>query len=181
MKIKVTDLLEPRSINIAGDEPWLSEIYKNFGELTSKPSESRITGNLQIEPPQYEQVAVSGKIFFSPSLDCARCSDPITWPIALDLEAVFRPASEDVHESLVDLQRDALADYFIDEAGNIDIEAFLNDAIMTEVPSQVIRKDPKTQQCMICGKDLGESLVYSSHDLSEQSPFAVLKDFKTKH
>ncbi len=181
VKINVSELLQERVIDIQGDEAWLSDIYNNFKMISSDLGPGKISANLRLQPPQYEQVAVSGSVSYEPLLDCSRCSDPIAWPIKIKLNIVFRPASEDIHESLVDLHTDALPDYFIDEDNQIDLEALLNDLLLTELPNQILRRAPQTGQCSICGKDLSKSLVYESHDLQERSPFAVLKDFKTKH
>lgn len=179
MKLQVADIHRPQVIEIQGKEDWLQDIYENLRLASDRGS--LIQGHIEIQPLEYGQVQVAGRIQVCPQLSCSRCADSIPWPIDQTFRASFRSTDEIPQESHLELRSDELEAYFIDEQGCIDIESLINDIIQIEIPQQVLARDPQTGECRHCGIDIASDVVYESAPKSEdENPFAVLKNLKLK-
>jgi uncharacterized metal-binding protein YceD (DUF177 family) len=180
MKLKVTEIHKPMTLTITGQEPWLVRIYQPFLDSRKSATEHpRLTGELRITaiPSEPETIVkIEGSLSFAPYLDCSRCSQKIAWPINAGIDVYFEPPVEEeptTRQHLeINLRSDDLDRYFYLN-NEIDLEGLINDTIQSYVPSQAVRKDPESDQCLVCGEDLSGDVVYADK-ASVRSPFADL-------
>ena len=175
MKIKLEDLQNPKTVSVTGDEDWLSEIYQSF--LKHKGEYAKLTGTLEVSLQGYGYAKVEGTINYEPKVPCSRCADPIIWPINKTFSAKFKPKDEMAEASEVELIAEDL-DYYYIENDSIDIQQILLDTVVTSLPSQLVKKCTKNQECQICGISLKDDEVYRTKSKEEESPFAILKNLK---
>ena len=181
MRLKVSELLEPVTHSIKGDELWLSDLYKVFQPQSEKPlNASKVSAQLTVTPIPSEPaviVRVHGTILYDPYVDCARCADPILWPVRAEIDVYYEPPEAKIEKACtrpnINLREDDLNRYFYDN-DEIDIEALLNDTIQTHIPSQTILRSTDGDQCLVCSVDLRRQLVYGE-PANDASPFAILK------
>jgi len=108
-------------------------------ELASVPDDAPIVGQLLLESV-VEGILVSGRLFGTLSLRCARCLAEFGRPLALD-----------VHEMFVDRPDEDGDDYPLGPEGSLDPGQMVRDVIGVELPfSPLCRPDCKGL-CPICG------------------------------
>ncbi len=183
MRIKVSDIVDPLTIDVEGDEAWLGKIYESFGVDKGQKS-ATVSGSLMIFPEQAGVVLVRGKVEFTPPVDCSRCGKIIPWPISESIEVAYTTKSEKNESgphAIVDLRPQDLDEYLV-ENDEIDIEVLINEFIQVAVPTRKVLTD-EDDRCKICGEDLAGDSVYGQENESEptDNPFAKLKGLKLKN
>lgn len=94
--------------------------------------------------------------------ECSRCLDPMSLPIAIDIQELFlyQPQNED--------------DFFI-EQDRIDLEQPLIDAVVPNLPIQPLCSDDCSGLCPDCGEKI--SVGMHQHEKPVDPRFDALKDF----
>jgi uncharacterized metal-binding protein YceD (DUF177 family) len=183
MKLLTKGLRGPKTLTLQGDESWLSEIYSSF-----PANERPLSGQIEVIPEAYGLYAVKGHVDYTPSVECARCSELIGYPIHRDISVRFidRDQAEsglDIEgideDEVIERELDSkdLDTYYIESTGEIDLEMVINDFVQTALPTRVTCANVNK----ICGVDLKDSqsgLVHKDKNDFESSPFAALKSLK---
>lgn len=179
MRIPLTDLNKPKTLTLKGDEDWLQRLYGDF----PLGKDQALTGSLKVDVGTGGEVNVKGQVEFAPMVACSRCEKRIAWPLALAVEARFLPERAPETKREVTLTEAELDAYYI-EMGAVDIEQVLTDAVLTELPSQLVRADESGDECLVCHADLTQPLVFGAGKKVEEkakNPFEALKDLKLKN
>lgn len=100
-------------------------------------------------------ILVEGALDGEVIVECSRCLRPVTIPVSVTLEEEFRPTIDVLRGSFlpVDEEDEAL---LIDEHHILDIAEVLRQAVLLEVPMQVLCRPDCAGFCQTCGQDLNE-------------------------
>ncbi|MES2745028.1 MAG: DUF177 domain-containing protein [Bdellovibrionota bacterium] len=183
MKLPVKDLRDSKIHTIKGDEAWLSDIYSSFSAI-----DTPLTGHIGVKPEAYGLYSVQGHVDFTPFIECARCAEPLGYPIHRDIsvrfidrdkaEAGFDIEGEDGDEVIErELDSQDLDTYYVESHGEIDLEMVVNDFVQTALPTRVICANVD-KTCGVDLKDAESGLVHKDKADFDSSPFAALKNLK---
>ncbi len=101
--------------------------------------------------------------------DCARCLEPVSAEIDLDLDEVFQPG----HPSAEDLEREV---YWY-TGYKVDIGQAIRDNLLPHVLRRLVCREDCKGICPVCGANLNErDCDCDKPDDSKKSPFDQLKD-----
>jgi uncharacterized metal-binding protein YceD (DUF177 family) len=178
MKIALGNLNPKFNMDITGTEDWLVNLYKDFAGC-EKPK-ILLTGNFELELEMAGTVKASGVIKFNAHIDCGRCTKKIDWPQDLSFNTRF-------YESLTpeelpndhELTQGELDNYYIED-GQIDILTLIVDTINADIPNHPVLLSEDGDHCSVCLDKVG-SENYEDPGGDEMSPFAALKNLKTRH
>ena len=113
---------------------------------------------------------------YAPMVPCSRCEQTIAWPLAIEVEALFRPESEENRDRDVTLTEAELDHYYL-EGDAVDLEQLVTDLVQTALPTQLVQTSDDGSSCKICLTDLRETQVYGARG-GKASPFADLAKLK---
>lgn len=120
---------------------------------------------------------VSGTVEGEGTCSCARCLEPVDFPITGEIEGYFLINSEDAAPE--DMEDDEFE--YLPEDKTINMAPLIQAAIILEIPQIPLCSDDCKGLCPSCGANLNEGECGCSADSveepSKESPFAVLKDF----
>ena len=120
---------------------------------------------------------VTGTVEGEATGSCARCLEPVTFPVTGEIEGYFLINAEDAAPD--DLEEDEF-EYLPDDK-TINMAPLIQAALILEMPQVPLCSDDCKGLCTECGANLndGDCGCSSKHDgePAKESPFAVLKDF----
>ena len=120
---------------------------------------------------------VTGTVEGEATCSCARCLEPVTFPVTGDIEGYFLISPEDAAPE--DMEDDEFE--FLPEDKAIDMAPLIQAALILEMPQIPLCDDDCKGLCPTCGANLNEGdcgcAAEKEAEASEKSPFAVLKDF----
>ena len=99
-----------------------------------------IKGKTEIYP---DKAFLVGTLCFDIVGECSRCLSPASAKITVDFDEEFRPAPCD-------------KDVFTYEKGVIDLDRFVDQLILTNLPYVILCKEDCKGLCPVCGKNLNE-------------------------
>ena len=100
-------------------------------------------------------VLVEGVLAGSVTVECTRCLRPVTIPVTVALEEEFKPTVDVLRGAYVPVDEEDAA-LLIDEHHVLDISEVLRQAVLLEVPMQVLCRPDCAGLCQTCGQDLNE-------------------------
>lgn len=100
-------------------------------------------------------ILVEGALEGVVNVECSRCLRPVTLPVSIGLEEEFKPTVDVLRGTYLAVDEEDAA-LLIDEHHILDITEVLRQAILLEVPMQVLCRPDCAGFCQICGKDLNE-------------------------
>lgn len=185
MKIRVQDIRDSLSVEIKGNEPWLTPFYESFAQRSDgSPGDKsgKLVANVRIDEIPGDVIRVSGNVKFSPLISCGRCGDAIIWPVDRSFDVYYeRDFPFDPEQREINLRPGELDRYYV-ENGMIDLEALLNEMVQLDIPLSNIRASEDESKCLVCDEDLTVPLAYEEMgEMKKESPFAVLGSKNLKH
>jgi uncharacterized protein len=108
---------------------------------------------------------VRGKFEAQTSLECVRCLGTFDFPLHWEMTDLYAFKKKSVSETGLLLPEDM----------HIDLQPLVREYALLEVPMSPICKPECKGLCAVCGQDLNHRDC-GHRELSEESPFSVLKD-----
>ncbi len=176
MRIHVTDIAPEAKLAITGDEPWLKKLYEDFPVEDDGPA-PKLTGSLVLRREEGGSIKVTGHLEYAPMVSCSRCTKPILWPLAVEVEERFLPAAANPMRRDMNLSSADLDAYYLEEQ-QVDVEGLINDLVQTELPLRLTPAEDNGS-CRVCHADVSDERVFGQGQ-AEGSPFAVLKQLTKK-
>jgi uncharacterized protein len=100
-------------------------------------------------------VLVEGVLAGSVTVECTRCLRPVTIPVTVELEEEFKPTIDVLRGAYVSVDEEDPA-LLINEHHVLDISEVLRQAVLLEVPLQVLCRPDCAGLCQTCGQDLND-------------------------
>jgi uncharacterized protein len=100
-------------------------------------------------------VLVEGVLTGPVTVACTRCLKPVILDVTIELEEEFKPTVDVVRGAYVPVNEDDTA-LLIDAHHILDISEVLRQAVLLEVPIQVLCRPDCAGLCQTCGQDLNE-------------------------
>jgi uncharacterized protein len=137
------------------------------GELVGVIPGSDLVLDVRLESVS-EGVLVSGTARVELSGECARCLDPLTDELEVDVQQLYVYPG---HEVEVDDETGRLADEYI------DLEPLIRDAVVLALPLAPVCRDDCPGLCPDCGARLADVGPAHSHDRTDPR-WAALQDLR---
>lgn len=102
-----------------------------------------------------EGILVEGEMEGAVTAECSRCLRPVTVPVQTVLQEEFKPTLDVLRGAYVSVDEEDVA-LLINEHHVLDISEVLRQAILLEVPMQVLCRPDCAGFCQTCGQDLNE-------------------------
>ncbi|MER2598207.1 MAG: DUF177 domain-containing protein [Caldilineales bacterium] len=102
-----------------------------------------------------EGILLEGEMAGTVATECSRCLRPVTLPVQVALQEEFKPTLDVLRGTYVPVDEDDAA-LLIDEHHVLNISEVLRQAILLEVPMQVLCRPDCAGFCQTCGQDLNE-------------------------
>lgn len=100
-----------------------------------------------------DDIRIAGKLSADLEILCARCLEPVQYPIQREYDLLYRPAGSDVGEKEVELQdKDAAISYYEDDS--LELEDVLREQMLLEVPIKTVCTEECKGLCPHCGRNL---------------------------
>lgn len=101
-----------------------------------------------------DDIRVVGSLRADLEILCARCLDPVPYPVKRQFDLLYRPAGSDIGEDKeVELQdKDAAISYY--EGNGVELAELLREQILLEVPLKTVCKGDCKGLCPQCGRNL---------------------------
>jgi uncharacterized protein len=128
------------------------------GEVPAQLDVSRTTGNGWFARLRFD-VRLSGP--------CMRCLEDAGRGIAVDTREVDQPGAED----------DELVSPYL-EADELDVRAWARDALVLELPTQIVCSEECRGLCAICGENLNTADAEHAHEAAPDPRWAKLSELK---
>jgi uncharacterized metal-binding protein YceD (DUF177 family) len=173
MRLFLKNLVIPQPVNISGNEEWLQPLYKGFPAPKSG-TPPRLTGELLAkQAAEGTSVQISGSLRYKPFVDCSRCGKALQMDLNAQVDALYQPEPEILHEKNVhNLSESELDQYYLGEGNSVDLEGLINDLIHLELPDRPVCEDKSR-----CAPDKEEDSPLWSSEAgapAKENPFAVL-------
>jgi uncharacterized protein len=126
-----------------------------------------------------DDIRVVGSLKTDLEILCARCLDPVHYPIQREFDLLYRPAGSDVTEDKeVELKdTDAAISYY--EGGGVELTDLLREQILLEVPLKTLCKEECRGLCPHCGINLNTGNCECAQATADPR-WEALKDLKDK-
>ncbi|MEA2458079.1 MAG: hypothetical protein QOC95_1051 [Thermoleophilaceae bacterium] len=98
---------------------------------------------------------------------CMRCLEDAEKPLDVDIREVHQPGAEDADLDSPYLKGDEL-----------DLQAWARDALVLELPTQIVCRDDCKGLCAICGEDLNTAGPDHHHEAAPDPRWAKLGELK---
>lgn len=125
------------------------------GELSLDDDRARMTGPAQVRGSLQRgdgQVRLQGKVSAQVELDCDRCLQPVTMPIAASFDVEYVPAGNYEAEQLAELQdKDLGLSVFDGEV--IDVDDLVREQVILSLPARALCREECKGLCSFCGID----------------------------
>lgn len=130
---------EPGLFPTAEGEPFrvVSPVTLSFDVDRQEPGRYRVAGHL------------TGEI----ELECSRCLEPFTLPVATDFDLRYVPRAENVGEGEREVEEDDLATAFYDE-DQIDLAHLIMEQFQLALPMKALCSEGCKGLCPTCGTNL---------------------------
>ena len=153
---------EPGQFPMAEGDPFrvVSPVTLSFDVDRQEPGRYRVAGHL------------TGEI----ELDCSRCLEPFTLPMATDFDLRYVPRTENVGEGEREVEEDDLATAFYDE-DQIDLGHLIMEQFQLALPMKALCKEACKGLCPTCGTNLNTGSC-DCNAKWEDPRFAALKAMK---
>jgi len=125
------------------------------GELVGVPEGSDLTLDLRLESVS-EGVLVSGDVQVTVTGECARCLDPLSQGLGVDVQQLYVYTGNEVDADDDETGR------LVDEM--IDLEPLLRDAVVLALPLAPVCRDDCPGLCPDCGARLADVGPEHGHD-----------------
>jgi DUF177 domain-containing protein len=140
---------QPESFDLGPDVRQTSRV-RTSGRATLVEEHTGTVGTL-------DDIRVAGKLATGLEILCARCLDPVEFPVEREFDLLYRPAGSDIgEETEVELQdRDAAISYY--EGDGLMLEDIVREQLLLAVPIKTVCKDECKGLCAHCGTNLNTS------------------------
>jgi uncharacterized protein len=98
---------------------------------------------------------------------CMRCLEDAGRPIAIDVREVDQPGAED----------DELQSPYLD-GDELDVRSWARDALVLELPAQIVCSDECKGLCSVCGENLNRADPGHAHEAAPDPRWAKLSELK---
>ena len=136
---------------IGGRRSYEVEIPVDFEEEELRQSDS-VTGTVDLLRTN-SGVLVEAALDGAVTVECSRCLTDVRCPVSLDIVEEFHPTVDVVRGTFVAVEEEDAA-LLINEHHILDIAEVVRQALLLEVPPQVLCRDSCAGLCPTCGKDL---------------------------
>jgi uncharacterized protein len=119
-----------------------------------------VTLSLMLESVM-EGVWVSGTAEANVKGECARCLDPISWPMSVALEELFAYPASDARGHVIEGDQDDDGDQLFLENDICDVESLIRDAIVPDLPLAPLCSPTCAGLCSQCGQRLEDDPSHS--------------------
>jgi len=92
-------------------------------------------------------IYIMGELFSNMDVECARCLDPVSVPISIELDEMYHYPP----------QTAPVGEYFVGEDGFIDMAPLVRQLSLLAAPMQPICREDCQGLCIECGHNLNES------------------------
>jgi uncharacterized protein len=101
-----------------------------------------------------DDIRVVGTLQTDLEILCARCLEPVPYPVKRQFDLLYRPAGSDIGEDReVELEdKDAAISYY--EGEGVELAELLREQILLEVPLKTVCKEECKGLCPQCGRNL---------------------------
>lgn len=123
-----------------------------------------------------QSILVKGNLRALLRLQCVRCLEEFSYPLASTFEVTLFPAKEAAFEEEVELGEDEMESNFY-EGGEIHLSEIACEQIFLEIPYQPLCHEDCKGLCPVCGKDLNRAPCDCRREEPETG-FAALKKLK---
>jgi uncharacterized protein len=93
---------------------------------------------------------------YQQTLSCQRCLEPLTEPVAQDLQLLFVPGPSAGHDGEHELSAEDLGVVEVEEDAEVDLRPLLLEQIQLNVPMKPLCRAACKGICPQCGKDLNQ-------------------------
>lgn len=126
-----------------------------------------------------DDIRVVGSLSTDLEILCARCLEPVPYPVKRHFDLLYRPAGSDIGEGKeVELQdKDAAVSYY--EGGGIELTDLLREQVLLEVPLKTVCKEDCKGLCPHCGRNLNTGQCECTEAASDPR-WEALKGLKDK-
>jgi uncharacterized metal-binding protein YceD (DUF177 family) len=177
MKIQLADINPDYQLEIKGDEPWLQPFYESFAP-SPVDEPCILTGHLKFEMELADTVKVGGSLSVNPLVPCGRCDKTLRWQVEAKVQTRFYEAADKLPNDQ-ELTAGELDAYYI-EGSTVDAFAVIVDAVNERIPNYPVLLTEDEEHCRVCLDPIG-SQNYEDPAAADASPFAQLKNLKTRH
>jgi uncharacterized protein len=155
-----------------GPDVRASSAVKTSGRATLVEEHTGHKGTL-------EDIRIAGKVATNLEILCARCLEPVHYPIQRDFDLLYRPAGSDSDaDTEVELKdRDAAISYY--EGDGLELKDVLQEQMLLEVPIKTVCREECKGLCPHCGKNLNASECECAKTVNDPR-WDALKDLKDK-
>ncbi len=100
-----------------------------------------------------DDIRVAGKLATNLEILCARCLEPVPFPVQREYDLLYRPQGSDSGEQEVELQdKDSAISY--SEGDGLELEDVLREQLLLAVPIKTVCKEECKGLCPHCGRNL---------------------------
>lgn len=112
-----------------------------------------------------QHVSLKAKVTAKAETRCSRCLEPVTIPIAANVDADFdrQPDPED-------------PDLYSFEASTIELTDAVRDALLLELPLRILCSEDCKGLCPVCGINLNKGTCTCQEGAEVMNPFSALKN-----
>ncbi len=118
-------------------------------------------------------VIIVGKLTYTLKLTCSRCLEEFERDFSLWVRGVFKFKRDYYKEKEIELTKRDL-DIFYYENGEIDLDRFVIESIIVNVPMKPLCREDCKGLCPICGANLNIETCNCKIEDIKESPFKVL-------
>jgi uncharacterized protein len=104
-----------------------------------------------------EGILVEGVLTGAVQVECSRCLRPVVLPVTIEVEEEFRPTLDVLRGNYLPVDEEDTA-LLINERHVLDVAEVLRQAVLLEVPLQVLCRPDCAGLCQTCGQDLNEEM-----------------------
>ena len=125
------------------------------GELSLEDDRARLTGPAEIRAGVRREdgrVRVRGNVSAEVELECDRCLQPVTMPVAARFDVDYVPVSNYEQEQPAELQDDDLGEAVFDGEA-IDLDDLTREQVILSLPARVLCREGCKGLCQVCGID----------------------------
>ena len=155
MKISLEERKNIKTVEISGSK-MAKTPCDSF--VSRKKNTPQLTGST-IKSDGYGYASITGELSYTLMFH-SRCADPIQWEVSRNLEASSSQPNGLSTASEVDLIAEDFDFYYVED-NMIDVQQAVIDAILTSLPSQLVKKS-EGHEHQTCGKDISTEEVYRS-------------------
>jgi len=125
-----------------------------------------------------QDIRVKGSLETSLEVPCARCLEPVVFPVQRSFDLIYRPLGTDAgHEELSVTDAEAEIGYY--QGGGLLLEDALREQVLLSVPLKTVCREDCKGFCPHCGRNLNEGECSCSDEV-EDPRWAALKEIRSK-